>query len=71
MGRAGFYAHNLLLYKKQVITDKVLPGPTENGKFAPIDLADVGECLVQIVKEPGKHNEKGILTTKPYFLSIH
>ncbi|KAF1739620.1 Prestalk A differentiation protein A [Beauveria bassiana] len=54
--RAGFYAENLLLYKKQAKEESTLPLPIgENHKFAPVALGDVANVAAHVLTGSGKH----------------
>lgn len=52
--RSGFYAQNLLLYKKQ-LKEGTLPLPFKTGKFAPIDVEGIGECCAKILLNCKEH----------------
>ncbi|PJF16727.1 NAD(P)-binding domain-containing protein [Paramicrosporidium saccamoebae] len=52
--RVPFYMQNLMLYKQQ-IKQGHLPLPLKEGKFAPIDVADVGKLAAWILKDCAPH----------------
>lgn len=55
--RTPFYMQNLLLYKTQ-IKQGHLPLPTGEGKFAPIDVSDVGKLATWILNDCEMHKGK-------------
>jgi uncharacterized protein YbjT (DUF2867 family) len=52
--RVPFYMQNLMLYKQQ-IKQGHLPLPLGEGRFAPIDVADVGKLAAWIFKDCNPH----------------
>lgn len=55
--RVPFYMQNLILYKNQ-INQGYLPLPSDTGKFAPLDVADVGKMAAWILKDCANHKGK-------------
>jgi len=62
--RANFYAQNLLLYKEQINAGE-LPLPTADGKFAPIDVNDIGKAASSILVDSSKHHNRVYTLTGP------
>lgn len=53
--RAGFYAENILLYSEQARSDKILPLPIGDHKFAPVALGDVAHVAAHVLTGKGPH----------------
>jgi len=66
--RSNFYMQNLLLYKEQIKEGK-LPLPIGPGKFAPIDVDDVGQVAKDIFLNCEKHKNKYYNITGPESLT--
>jgi uncharacterized protein YbjT (DUF2867 family) len=66
--RAGFYYQNLWLYKQQLAKGE-LPLPISGGKFAPVDVGDVGKVAVAIMCDWKKYTGKVYNITGPEVLT--
>ena len=67
--RTNFYTQNLMLYKQQISEGK-LPLPIgDSGKFAPVDVDDVGEVAASILTNCEQHKGKVYTITGSELLS--
>lgn len=66
--RTNFYADNILLYADQ-IKQGYLPLPTGQGRFAPVDLDDVGLAAKEILMNCQAHKGKTYVLTGPEALN--
>lgn len=55
--RSQFYMQNFLLYKKQ-ISEGNIPLPIANGRLNMVDVSDIAEITLTILKDPKKYSNK-------------
>jgi uncharacterized protein YbjT (DUF2867 family) len=62
--RLGILTHRLHWFKEDII-NKVLPLPTKNGRFAPLNEQDVGEMINILLQDIGVYKNKYYTLTGP------
>jgi len=67
--RPNFYMENLLIYAPQIRSTSSIKLPTENEKFAPVAVEDVGEMVKNIVWDIKEHHQRTYGLTGPVSLT--